>query len=70
MRVDTPMRIASGSKIITSVMAMQCVERGIVGLDESVKRLLPEVGDMKVLKGLNAAAEPELREHERAVTLR
>ena len=70
MRVDTPMRIASGSKIITSVMAMQCVERGIVGLDESVKRLLPEVGDMKVLTGFNAAAEPELREPERAVTLR
>ncbi|GKT48778.1 acyltransferase LovD [Colletotrichum spaethianum] len=70
MTVDTPMRLASASKIITAVMAMQCVERGILCLDGDVADLLPEVGEMKVLDGFEKDSQPNLRDAECAVTLR
>ncbi|KAH6989870.1 transesterase [Ilyonectria destructans] len=70
MTMDTPMRLASASKIITTVMALQCVERGLLRLDEDVSDLLPEVGEMKVLDGFEPDSRPKLRDAEGAVTLR
>lgn len=70
MTMDTPMRLASASKIISTVMALQCVERGLLRLDEDVSDLLPEVGEMKVLDGFEADSRPKLRDAEGAVTLR
>ncbi|RYP45709.1 hypothetical protein DL768_007980 [Monosporascus sp. mg162] len=70
LTVDTPLRLASLSKLITTVLALQCVEQGLLGLDEDVKTLLPELGDMKILKGFNADGDPELSDSKRPITLR
>ncbi|MFK7817802.1 MAG: serine hydrolase domain-containing protein [Planctomycetaceae bacterium] len=51
MRADTIFRIYSMSKPITSVAAMQLVERGKMKLDDPVSKYLPALKDMKVLKG-------------------
>jgi methyl acetate hydrolase len=42
-------RIASMTKLITSVAALQLVEKGLVGLDEDLSRLMPEMSDIPVL---------------------
>lgn len=48
--VDTPLRIASMTKAVTSVAAMQLVERGQLDLDEPVSRWLPPLEAPMVLE--------------------
>jgi CubicO group peptidase (beta-lactamase class C family) len=66
MTLDTVFWIASMSKAVTSVAAMQLVERGAVGLDDP----LPELGQARVLEGFDDAGQPRLRPPRRPVTLR
>ena len=70
MTTDTVFWLASMSKAITSVAAMQLVERGAVGLDEPLGRVVPELGEVQVLDGFDAAGEPVLRPPRRPITLR
>lgn len=41
--------MASMTKLMTSIAAMQVVEKGLVGLDEDLGEILPELGDRKIL---------------------
>lgn len=43
--------IASCTKLVTSIAALQCVERGQVSLDEPVFKWLPELEDLPLIKG-------------------
>ena len=71
MDAKTVMRFASASKFITSIMAMQCVERGILDLeDESISQHLPEISNVKLITGFDDAGQPVLREPKTPVTLR
>ena len=58
-------RIASMTKLITSVAALQLVENKMVGLDEDLSELLPEMAALPVLNDSN-----ELVKSENAITLR
>jgi CubicO group peptidase (beta-lactamase class C family) len=49
---DSLFRIASMTKPITGAATMALVEAGLVGLDEPVDRLLPELADRRVLREL------------------
>ena len=46
---DSIFRIASTTKPITAAVALAVVEEGLIGLDEPVDRLLPELADRRVL---------------------
>src|SRR5579859_2910034 len=70
MSLDTVVWIASMSKAITSVAAMQLVEQGALGLDEPLSERLPELGAIQVLEGFDAADAPRLRAPRRPITLR
>jgi CubicO group peptidase (beta-lactamase class C family) len=48
--LDTPLRIASMTKAVTSVATMQLVERGLVDLDAPVARWLPALKSPEVLE--------------------
>jgi CubicO group peptidase (beta-lactamase class C family) len=50
VRRDSLFRIASTTKPITAAVTMVLVEEGLIGLDEPVDRLLPELGGARVLK--------------------
>ena len=63
-------RIASMTKAITTVAAMQLVERGTLTLDEPVSRHLPELGKLEVLEGFDNSGKPILRPAGKPVTLR
>jgi methyl acetate hydrolase len=64
-------RIASMTKAITSVAAMQLVERGTLSLDEPVAKHLRELEGLQVLEGFDTAnGDPILRPARKPVTLR
>jgi CubicO group peptidase (beta-lactamase class C family) len=48
--MDGIMWIASCTKLLTSVCALQCVERGLVTLDEPLGKHLPELANPNVIK--------------------
>ena len=70
MSLDTVVWIASMTKAITSVAAMQFVEQGRIGLDEPLADLLPELGSVQVLEGFDASGAPQLRPPRRPISLR
>src|SRR6185503_7027879 len=63
-------RIASMTKAVTSVAAMQLVEQGTVTLEEPVSKHLPQLGELKVLEGFDTTGKPILRPAGKPVTLR
>jgi methyl acetate hydrolase len=70
MTNDTLFWMASCTKALTSVAALQLVEDGLVGLDDPVGRWLPRLAAPKVLKGFDAAEKPILEPASEPITLR
>jgi len=71
MQHDSIFRIASMTKAITSVAAMQLVEEGRIGLDDPVAPLLPFLGELQILEGFDEdTGAPLLRPATTPVTLR
>jgi CubicO group peptidase (beta-lactamase class C family) len=71
MTLDTVFRIASMTKAITSVAAMQLVEEGRLDLDAPV----PDIGEPalnapQVLEGFDMAGKPRLRPAKHPITLK
>ncbi len=70
MTLDTVFRIASMTKAIASVAAMQLVEQGKLKLEEPVPNIDPALGSPQVLEGFDASGAPKLRPAKRPITLR
>ena len=70
MSLDTVGWIASMTKAITSVAAVQCVERGQLSLDTPAQAVVPAIGEAQVLTGFDAAGQPQTRPPKRPITLR
>ena len=70
MTLDTVFRIASMTKVVTSVAAMQLVEQGKLKLEEPVPNIDPALGSPQVLEGFDASGAPKLRAAKRPITLR
>ncbi|KAH8744121.1 beta-lactamase [Hyaloscypha finlandica] len=70
MEVDTPMRFASATKLLTTIMALQCVERGLIDLDENVEKFVPDLTSMKILAGFDDVGKAIMRDRDGIITLR
>jgi len=70
MTPDTVFRIASMTKAIATVAAMQLVEQGKLKLEEPVPAIDPALGSPQVLEGFDASGAPTLRPAKRPITLR
>jgi methyl acetate hydrolase len=70
MTADTVFWLASMTKAITSVAAMQLVEQGKLTLDADMAGVLPELAGRQVLEGFDAAGAPKLRPARKPITLR
>ena len=70
MTLDTVFRIASMTKAITCVAAMQLVEQGKLSLDDPVPPIDPGLSSPQVLDGFDAAGRPILRPAKRPITLK
>lgn len=63
--------LASCTKLMTTIAAMQCVERGEIGLDDDVSTVLTEFKDIQILTGFNEETnEPILTPAKNKITLR
>ncbi|MCJ1264134.1 hypothetical protein MMC22_004005 [Lobaria immixta] len=71
MELDTVLGIASCTKLMTAISALQCVERGLLVLDEDVSRLLPEIGKYGIITSFDdATAQPIVSQKKNHITLR
>jgi methyl acetate hydrolase len=70
MALDTVFWIASMTKAVTGVAAMQCVERGKLALDQPAGEIVPQLAEPQVLEGFDADGKPRLRPARRRITLR
>ena len=70
MTCDTIFRIASMTKAVTSVAAMQLVEAGKLDLDRPIGGVMPELAAPHVLVGFDVTGKPRLRPARRPITLR
>jgi CubicO group peptidase (beta-lactamase class C family) len=67
---DSIFAIASMTKAVTTVAALQLVEQGKVTLDEPVAKHLPQLEKLEVLDGFDAAGKPILRPAKTPITLK
>jgi CubicO group peptidase (beta-lactamase class C family) len=74
MPLDATMWLASCTKLMGTIAAMQCVERGQLKLDDDISAILPELGELKILKGFEEGPDgkdkPILVKNTKAITLR
>jgi methyl acetate hydrolase len=70
MTPDTIFRLASMTKAVTSVAAMQLVEQARLSLDQPIGNVLPELASPQVLDGFDDKGEPRLRPAKQPITLR
>ena len=70
MSLDTVVWIASMTKAITGMAAMQLVEQGKLDLDSPASKWLPALGKRQVLEGFDKDGQPKLRAPKRPITLR
>ena len=66
---DSLFRIASMTKPVTGAATMALIEEGLIGLDEPVDRLLPELADRRVLREVSAPLDDTVPA-KRAITTR
>jgi CubicO group peptidase (beta-lactamase class C family) len=66
---DSQLRLASMTKMVTTVAALQQMERGAVELDAPVDTYLPEFADLQVLEGFDGDT-PKLRPTAARATVR
>jgi CubicO group peptidase (beta-lactamase class C family) len=70
MSSDTIFRIASMVKLLTSVAALQLIERGKLKLDEPAGAIDPTLASPQILIGFDAKGVPQLRTAQKLLTLR
>ena len=70
MATSSVFYIASMTKAVTSVAALQCVERGQLELDTPVSAWLPALANAPVLAGYNQQGEAQYRPARTDITLR
>src|SRR5690606_2117089 len=68
--VDSIFWLASMTKAITSIAAMQLVEQGKITLDVPLNQIVPELNDIQVMLGVDENRKPILREPKKEITLR
>src|SRR4051812_15837239 len=70
LKPDSVIWIASMTKAVTAVAAMQLVERGKLSLDARAAEIVAELGDKKVLALINSNGTIYTRQPARPITLR
>ena len=70
MELDTTMFTASCTKLLTTIAALQCVEHGLITLDDDTSAHLPELASQKILTSFDEAGEPVLVDRKNPITLR
>ena len=56
---------------MTAIAALQCVERKLLSLDQDVSSILPELGGVEIITGIEeVTGKPQLKRKTMAISLR
>lgn len=69
MTTDSVFAIFSTTKALTGVCVMQLVEEGKIALSDAAKKYVPEIAELQVLDGFDAAGQPKTRAPKRDITV-
>lgn len=69
MTTDSVFAIFSTTKALTAVCLMQLVEEGRLSLGDAARNYAPEIGELCVLEGFDAAGQPRTRPPKRDITV-
>jgi methyl acetate hydrolase len=69
MTTDSVFAIFSTTKALTGVCAMQLVEEGKIALSDAARKYVPEIAELQVLDGFDAAGQPKTRAPKRDITV-
>lgn len=69
MTTDAVFAIFSTTKALTGTCVMQLVEEGLIRLDEPAGKYVPELDQIQVLDGFDAAGQPRTRAPKRPITI-
>lgn len=58
------------TKLLTAVSVMQLVEKGKVGLDDDLGKLIPQLSEVEILKGFEDDGKPIMEKKTKPITLR
>ncbi|KAI5195472.1 beta-lactamase family protein [Aureobasidium subglaciale] len=67
LQLDSILFLASMTKLLTSIAAMQCIERGLISLDTDVGDLIPSLAAQPILHGFDSSDEPILSKRKTAI---
>ena len=67
---DNIIQIASMTKLITTIGALQLVEQGVLDLDTPITAYVPQLSELQLLKGFDEQNNPILENADRAPTVR
>lgn len=71
LAANATFRLGSCTALMTTIAVLQCVERGLLRLDEDVTQILPELKDIDVLTGFDPRTNrPILVRRRNTLTLR
>jgi len=57
------------TKLLTAVSAMQLVEKGKIGLDDDLGKVIPQLSKIEVLKGFDDGGKPIMEKKIKPITL-
>lgn len=67
---DDVFMLASQTKLLATISALQVVEKGLIGLDDDVSPHLPELAAQPILQGFDEDDKPKLQRRQNPITLR
>ena len=70
MDLNATFIMASCTKLMTSIAALQCVERGQIKLDDAVSKVLPELKDLEIITGFSEDGSLTYQKAKTEITLR
>ena len=69
MKADAVFAIFSTTKALTGTLAMQLLEEGKLNLSDEAGKYVPEIDELQVLQGFDAAGQPQTRAPKRKITI-
>src|ERR1700674_3096680 len=69
MTLDTVVALFSTTKALTGTCILQLVEEGKIRLQDAAKSYVPEIAELQVLDGFDAADQPKTRPPKRDITV-
>lgn len=70
LQLNSVFQIASMTKLMTSIAALQLVEKGLIGLDEDMSPHIPELASQGVLQGFTSDGKPIIEDRKNPLKLR